>query len=94
MSPAADFPIPDQAGWIPEQWIDIDAGVLACMSSVDPRKNMPKMRKKSDLPTKICVVCGLPFAWRRKWARDWDKVTHCSDHCRAAAGTRAHKVRP
>lgn len=47
-----------------------------------------KMRKKSDLPTKLCVVCGLPFAWRKKWARDWDRVTHCSDRCRAAAKSR------
>lgn len=46
------------------------------------------MRKKSDLPTKLCVVCGLPFAWRKKWARDWDRVTHCSDRCRAAGKSR------
>ena len=44
---------------------------------------MPKMRKKSDLPRKICVVCGLPFVWRKAWARDWDHVTHCSDRCRS-----------
>jgi hypothetical protein len=46
---------------------------------------MPKMRKKSELPTKTCVVCGLPFAWRKKRARDWQNVTHCSDRCRSAA---------
>ena len=45
---------------------------------------MPKIRKKSDLPTKICVICGLPFTWRMKWERDWDRVTHCSDRCRNA----------
>ncbi|MBM3609469.1 MAG: DUF2256 domain-containing protein [Alphaproteobacteria bacterium] len=44
---------------------------------------MPKMRKKSDLPTKPCATCGLPFAWRKKWARDWDNVKFCSDRCRA-----------
>ena len=27
---------------------------------------MPKMVKKSDLPTKTCAACGLPFAWRKK----------------------------
>lgn len=43
---------------------------------------MPKMRKKADLPTKVCVVCDRPFAWRRKWARDWDEVRYCSDACR------------
>ena len=30
---------------------------------------MPKMRKKSDLPTKPCVVCGRPFKWRKKWEK-------------------------
>lgn len=50
-------------------------------------RQMPKMRKKSDLPTKICVTCGLPFNWRKKWERDWEQVTHCSDRCRSAAKT-------
>ena len=43
---------------------------------------MPKMRKKSDLPTKTCLACGLPFTWRKKWERDWDNVKYCSDRCR------------
>ena len=43
---------------------------------------MPKMRRKSDLPTKICAACGLPFRWRKKWARDWEEVRYCSDRCR------------
>ena len=41
-----------------------------------------KMRKKSDLPQKVCASCGLPFVWRRKWARDWEQVKYCSDRCR------------
>ena len=41
-----------------------------------------KMRKKSDLPQKVCATCGLPFVWRRKWARDWEQVKYCSDRCR------------
>jgi hypothetical protein len=45
---------------------------------------MAKMRKKADLPTKVCASCGLRFAWRKKWARDWDSVKYCSDRCRAA----------
>ncbi len=43
---------------------------------------MPKMRKKADLPTKICAACGLPFAWRKKWAANWSDVKFCSDRCR------------
>jgi hypothetical protein len=45
-----------------------------------------KHRKKGDLPSKICATCGRPFTWRRKWARDWDNVRHCSDRCRGARG--------
>lgn len=41
-----------------------------------------KMRRKSELPTKVCAVCGRPFAWRKKWARDWEAVRHCSERCR------------
>ncbi|HCQ82339.1 MAG: DUF2256 domain-containing protein [Rhizobiales bacterium TMED143] len=41
-----------------------------------------KMRKKSDLPSKNCATCGRPFAWRKKWARDWDQVLYCSQRCK------------
>ncbi|MDX7951208.1 DUF2256 domain-containing protein [Lichenihabitans sp. Uapishka_5] len=43
---------------------------------------MPPMRRKGDLPTKICATCGRPFTWRKRWARDWDEVRYCSDACR------------
>lgn len=45
---------------------------------------MAKMRRKGDLPTKDCLACGRPFAWRKKWERVWDEVRYCSDACRAA----------
>lgn len=45
---------------------------------------MARMRKKADLPQKICATCGRPFVWRRKWAQVWDEVRYCSDRCRAA----------
>jgi len=41
-----------------------------------------KMRKKGDLPTKLCVRCGLPFTWRKKWEKVWDEVKYCSERCR------------
>ena len=43
---------------------------------------LAKMRKKSDLPSKLCVVCARPFVWRKKWAKVWDEVRYCSDRCR------------
>ncbi|MEY4680593.1 MAG: hypothetical protein RLZZ276_2242 [Pseudomonadota bacterium] len=41
-----------------------------------------KMRRKSDLPSKTCAACQRPFAWRKKWERDWERVLYCSDRCR------------
>lgn len=43
---------------------------------------MPTMRRKGDLPTKVCAACNRSFAWRKKWAKDWDAVLYCSDRCR------------
>ena len=38
--------------------------------------------KKPHLPEKVCIACKRPFAWRKKWARDWENVKYCSDRCR------------
>ncbi len=48
---------------------------------------MSKHIAKADLPTKICVVCARPFAWRKKWAKVWEQVRYCSDACRAKRQT-------
>lgn len=42
---------------------------------------MPRGVKKENLPSKVCVVCGRPFTWRKKWERVWDEVTTCSKSC-------------
>jgi ZPR1 zinc finger protein len=42
---------------------------------------MPRGVKKEHLPSKICVTCGRPFTWRKKWERCWDEVTTCSKSC-------------
>ncbi|MGK0151970.1 DUF2256 domain-containing protein [Pseudomonas putida] len=41
--------------------------------------------KKGLLPSKICVVCGRPFNWRKRWARCWAQVRYCSERCRRSA---------
>jgi hypothetical protein len=43
---------------------------------------MSKQIRKSDLPYKICSVCGLSFSWRKKWAKCWNEVKYCSERCR------------
>ncbi|MGP5469062.1 DUF2256 domain-containing protein [Pseudomonas helleri] len=30
--------------------------------------------KKSELPVKTRLTCGLPFTWRTKWTRCWEEV--------------------
>ncbi|WP_124382166.1 DUF2256 domain-containing protein [Ralstonia sp. SET104] len=42
------------------------------------------MHKKPNLPSKQCRQCGLPFVWRRKWAKTWGEVKYCSERCRQA----------
>ncbi|NBU38299.1 MAG: DUF2256 domain-containing protein [Actinobacteria bacterium] len=39
-------------------------------------------RTKNGHPPKTCPVCGLLFEWRKKWERDWENVTYCSERCR------------
>ncbi|UPT65146.1 MAG: DUF2256 domain-containing protein [Hyphomonadaceae bacterium JAD_PAG50586_4] len=39
---------------------------------------------KVNLPQKVCVACGRPFSWRKKWARDWEAIRYCSQRCRTA----------
>lgn len=38
-------------------------------------------RRKADLPEKTCPVCQRPFAWRKKWERNWEHVKYCSRRC-------------
>ena len=45
-----------------------------------PRTHQP------DRPSKVCVACGRPFAWRKKWERDWEQVKYCSERCRRSRG--------
>ncbi|WP_420847554.1 DUF2256 domain-containing protein, partial [Nakamurella flava] len=40
------------------------------------------VHKKLTLPSKTCPVCGRPFVWRKKWARDWENVRYCSERWR------------
>ncbi|PIB90554.1 DUF2256 domain-containing protein [Caulobacter sp. FWC2] len=39
-------------------------------------------RPKAAIAPKICMACGRPFSWRRKWARDWEQVKTCSERCK------------
>lgn len=43
-----------------------------------------KAPNKADLPSKVCLTCGRPFTWRKKWEKVWDEVKYCSDRCRGS----------
>jgi hypothetical protein len=53
--------------------------------------NMPRGIKKENLPSKVCVTCGRPFTWRKKWERVWDDVTTCSKSCNRKRRDTSHK---
>jgi len=36
---------------------------------------------KTTLPTKLCLTCGRPFAYRKKWRNCWDEVKYCGEKC-------------
>lgn len=48
--------------------------------------------KKENLPEKICMACGRPFSWRKKWEKNWADVKYCSDRCRKAK--KNHLIKP
>jgi hypothetical protein len=53
---------------------------------VSRRDDKPK-RSKQNLPQKTCAGCKRPFAWRKKWERDWDNVKFCSERCRRSGAS-------
>lgn len=45
--------------------------------------DMPGFKgNKQALPSKPCVACGRPMAWRKAWAKNWARVRYCSEACR------------
>ncbi len=51
-----------------------------------PPKPAPWKGLKQSLPSKLCVACGRPMSWRKRWARTWDAVKFCSAACRNRRG--------
>ena len=52
--------------------------------------NQVRSLETSQELVQVCEACGRPFAWRKKWARDWDNVKTCSERCK---GDLRHKNR-
>jgi hypothetical protein len=48
---------------------------------------------KQTLPSKLCVACGRPMTWRKRWERNWDEVKYCSDACRRQGAAPAGPAR-
>jgi hypothetical protein len=42
---------------------------------------LPNKLRKGQLPTKICVTCGRPFEYRKKWRANWEEVKYCGEKC-------------
>ena len=48
-------------------------------------------RVSTNLPSKVCAVCGRRFEWRKKLERNWDEVRTCSDACRKRRSKRSRE---
>ena len=46
----------------------------------------------SSVPTKVCIVCGESFCWRKKWERCWDDMRTCSKDCNLRGRAAAERV--
>ncbi|SNC65532.1 hypothetical protein SAMN06265337_1315 [Hymenobacter gelipurpurascens] len=46
-----------------------------------PASNRPGRLVKGNLPTKICLTCGRPFEYRKKWRNNWEEVKYCGEKC-------------
>ncbi|WP_206052601.1 DUF2256 domain-containing protein [Neptunomonas marina] len=53
-----------------------------CDPVADETRRTDVAHKKVNLPSKVCVRCGRPFSWRKKWQRVWGEVKYCSERCR------------
>ena len=62
--------------------ISLENCSICIESSLNLKKPM-KGVKKENLPEKVCIACNRPFAWRKKWEKNWADVKFCSDKCRA-----------
>jgi hypothetical protein len=43
--------------------------------------SLPAKLTKGNLPTKLCLTCGRPFEYRKKWRSCWDEVKYCGEKC-------------
>ena len=57
------------------------------MSQQNKKLASAGFRNPHNLPTKDCATCGRPFTWRKKWAKNWEQVRYCSEHCRKGNDT-------
>ena len=49
----------------------IDARYKFLSIAAHKGNNNAEKYTKSNLPSKICAVCGRPFEWRKKWQKVW-----------------------
>jgi len=60
--------------------------------AADRKEEQGMAHIKPNLPKKICASCARSYAWRKKWARDWEHVRFCSERCRRTGASDGAKV--
>ncbi|KAH7419888.1 hypothetical protein BKA64DRAFT_651929 [Cadophora sp. MPI-SDFR-AT-0126] len=81
----------------PRPWILVPIPVLSlhkftwawASTSVLTTHRQHHLRAMNPLTAiKICATCGRKISWRKKWEKNWDAITYCSNSCRK------HKIKP
>ena len=75
-----DYPMPVVA--LQGRKIAMVARIYEMRKSEFAKEEKVRVLTKHSRPSKVCVTCGRPFVWRKKWERDWELVKYCSDRCR------------
>ena len=57
------------------------AAAVWLLPTISSPAMLPAKLRKGQLPTKICVTCGRPFEYRKKWRANWDDVKYCGEKC-------------
>ena len=42
------------------------------------------------MESKVCLACGRPFEYRKKWQDIWPEVKYCSAFCKSAKSPAQH----
>ncbi|PVH80718.1 hypothetical protein DL98DRAFT_183079 [Cadophora sp. DSE1049] len=56
--------------------------ISTSISTTHRQHHLGAMSTLTAASLKICATCSRKISWRKKWEKNWDAITYCSDSCR------------